>query len=282
MTTLTHLCAVGDSFVYGDELIETYYYEEFCIPKNENWAGPFYSEGSRYAHYITLLDKLRFTKLVADEFKLLHLNYSARGASIEGIKLQTYLLVNMLKRKNIDLGSTLWLVGLTLPSRKLFLNDPSDNIDYTNIDIEQVWSGFTSQTLFTERDSGPTNFSANLIKELTVATSPTMKYVSWLMHVLDIIHLLKSAGVKQIHLLNVFESNFETFDNLDKLSSLKLLKKLSQEIESILPSKSTSLGAAAALNKTDLCVKGHYNQSGHLKVAKYITHHLKDIINDKE
>ena len=276
-TSLTHLCAVGDSFVYGDEIIETNHWEEFCIEQNMNWVGPRIND-LRYKRYKELLDSTRFSSLVAKELNLTHINYAARGASQEGIKFQTYLLANTLKQKGIDPASTMWLVGITLPGRQMFLKDaPKDSLLNTGIDqadINFIWSQYTNRSLMLERREFG-EFTPNFIKEYAAEFTDTTQYTTWLMNLIDIVHLLKSIGVQQFRLLNIFNNqllNFTSYLVPDaKLSPL--LKKLSSEIEDhmLLPSRTTSLDIAAGLDSTvDLCPRAHYNQTGHRKVADYL------------
>ena len=148
------ICAVGDSFIFGAELVTQYHRKEFDDIKNYHQLEfEVHPDSAARDKYFRLLDRYRFSSLVAGDLGRGHINFSVGGASQEGIKLQTYALMQHLKENGIRPEFTTWVVGLTMDTRKYMPQDQHPHyfklkVDAVNGDENWVWSRTTSSTFF--------------------------------------------------------------------------------------------------------------------------------------
>ena len=284
-----YLCSVGDSFMFGEELIPTYYAAQFPTLTKSQLYGLGYSTGggvaggqlSDYIKYIDLLNEVRFTSLIAKNLNLQHLNYSQGGASQEGIKMQAMLLMDNLRKNNIDPADTTWLIGLTMPSRMSFLKNPEveNYVNAINIGntMQYIWSRFSSHTFFSDTFTNNNNqdFTTNFIKEMIAKVSETEIHVSWAMHLRDTINLMKANNVNRFYLLNLFTGYEPSFKfNVSNVLTKNLLLEWAGEISKHLV-PNNQIGLDEVLKLSDCrCPEGHPNAEGHRRLATYLTQYL--------
>ena len=283
----THLCAVGDSFMFGEELIETHYadqFQEYSAAELRNFG---YSSsgitGSKYQNdldkFMSLLDEVRFTSLLAKKFNLKHLNYAVGGASQESIKFQAMLLMDYLKKNKINPADTLWLVGLTMPTRLSFLKDPviGQFPVLNNNAIQYTWSRQTSQTFFSDNSvPNNSNFDEEFSKGLIVNLSNTEIFVSWAMNIIDTINLMKVNNVGKFLVVNLFTSRLPSFqvEVPNRITKELLTSWATNEIRhNIVPGQSVGLDTILNMLGTQ-CPKGHPNDEGNRRIANYLFRHL--------
>jgi hypothetical protein len=263
-----YICAVGDSFVYGSELVREHavYSKDFThLPNIEITQLEFSTPTSELScKYYEYLDSLRFTSLVAKGLGAGHFNYAQGGASQEGIKLQTHLLLNTLKEENIPLEDTIWLIGLTAKSRILFLDEPSPQ---TQSDYQ--WSKETKYSIFLGHQTQSYQFiTEKLADELARCSTETDQNVKWYINIIDTVNLLKSNGISNYYLLNLFIGFAELHRN-DLSPALALAKKLANDLTpNFIPSDIMSFSDRKAY--VDLCKYGHPGIHSQEKIAMLI------------
>lgn len=281
---IKYVCAVGDSFVFGAELVTTYHWDEFKHLSDEQYSSIEFcvsGETTSRKRYNELLDSMRFSNLVAISLGVKHLNYAQGGASAEGIKFQSYLLMDHLKRNNIDPSETLWLVGLTMSHRKMML--PEIHETYHKIQEQRcgdesfVWSRYTCRTFYGDRANQSYGFTEGFTKAVIAETTETTINVSWVMNVLDIAHLLKANGVEQYQFLNLFLGDYPHRFHIDDTNSASynLLTTLMGEIDShVLPSRKVCF--QHLMDPSPLCEHGHPTADGHQAIANYILNKINE------
>jgi len=280
LTPENYICAVGDSFVFGAELVTTHFGSEFQNVSAEEYHRLEYEVSlnkEAYSRYYKLLDSMRFSSLVAKTLGALHINYAQGGASQEGIKFQTYLLLDTLTKKNIDLANTTWLVGLTSPFRQLHqFNEQKEwhrmKSKITG-DENYVWSRTTVCTIFADRlEQNIQVYSPSFIKELISKKTESIIYLQWAMNILDVHKILSAAGVGKIVFLNIFSTEHFKFTGLADLPMAELLANLLSEVP-VYPSKFVNLGEYVNQNlpnRAGYCKYGHFNELGNKLIAEYL------------
>lgn len=283
------ICAIGDSYVAGAELVETHFPSVFDKLTDEQRTKLTFSvpdQKEKHLEYYSALDSMRFSSLLAANLKLGHYNFAQGAASQEGIKMQAYLLIDKLKKDAVDLSSTHWIVGATSPWRQLILPEYSAycvNKDLQNTDYGAEWllSRATGITLMPSYKH--VHISKQFYKEWIGVFSNYSILMSWTMNITDTINLLRIHGVKHIILLNFFEGfkrlpiDLSTEDLREVNSQISdLLKKTdvdlsSQGLDDVLNSKSMAqLLGLPGFNKAWRCPQGHFNKEGNQLIVDYL------------
>lgn len=278
---MKYICAVGDSFVFGAELVTTYFPNEFKdLPPAKLTEIEFsisLIETQHQKRYYELLDSMRFSSLVARGIGASHINYAQGGASQEGIKMQTYLLLEHLKEKGIDPADTIWLVGLTMDCRRLMLDDPMTSfhslISDTCKDEYWAWSRYTVRTFFNDRNMQMDCFTNNFTKETIAASTETSNKMHWIMNVLDTVNLLKAANVQQTIVLNLFTGDHPGFTRYtDCTATQKLCNQLSKGYTDII-APSANYCFTELLRRESIggkCKDGHPDVVSNKAIADYL------------
>lgn len=234
-----YICAVGDSFMHGVGLVQQYdpkFWSELT-ESDQGKLGYCQVGNDNNSQYYSKLEKLRFSSLVADNIDADHINYAVGGSSQEGIKFQAYMLMRYLKRNNIPMSDTIWLIGLTAKTRMMLFDYNFDNRDAT----EKDWSQLSRNTLFLDKDCQDYPFNKLLTKELTLAMSDQQLTIDWCMNIMDTINLLKVEGVDKYVLLNMFVGLGAFYGDTNVPVTIDLLRPLIEPLaEHIIPSSSRS------------------------------------------
>jgi len=275
------LCAVGDSFMFGAELVKTHYPNlvahltnseldtlEFDIPENKQL----------FEQYYTALNSMRFSSLMATELGYCYENYAQSGASQEGIKLQTYLLIESLKKRNIPLSSTTWVVGVTMPTRVMQLLEGNDQWfktlcgRYNN--LEFVLSRLTARSIFPGNfEDSHNEFSKEFTREFVMHFNSTNYLISWVMNLIDVANILRANNVEKLLFVNLYP----TLPSIFKTVAVSItVKKMIEQIlttngmkELIHPNDFTDLGEQLGIT-TQRCAGGHYDKHANEIIAKYL------------
>jgi hypothetical protein len=281
------LCAVGDSFVFGAELVTTHYPDEFKHLNQEDLTRLEYEFSKLLQHrhkYYKLLDEMRFTSLMAKQLGYNHINFAQSGASQEGIKFQANLLLSHLKKHNLDPTFTEWVVGLTVPSRVMRLLETHDNWHQTLIeragDSDYVWSKYTTRSIFPgDLEDSHNDFSKSFTREYLLNFSTTNYLISWAMHVGDIANLLRCHGVKKFIFVGLFPTLKWILDkNLAPESTVKKVFELleaSIEPTTVYPPDYDELGKKLNIHLTERCKGGHYTREGNKIIANHLVRCFK-------
>jgi hypothetical protein len=283
------ICAIGDSFVAGAELVETHFPEVFAGIADDQRDKITFSvpdQKEKHREYYSALDSLRFSSLLASNLKCKHYNFAQGAASQEGIKMQAYLLLDKLKKDAVDPSSTHWIVGVTSPWRQLILPEYSafcvnKDLQNTEYGIEWVLSRSTGITLTPSYKH--VHISKQFYKEWTSVFSNYSILMSWAMNITDTINLLRTNGIRHIILLNFFEGFRRLLMHLssEDLREINvrvsdILKKndvdlSSQGLDDVLNSKSmVQLLGLPGFNKAWRCPQGHFNKEGNQLIVDYL------------
>jgi hypothetical protein len=279
LPTDQYVCAVGDSFVFGAELVTTYYPHEFKHLTQHEYSGLEFEISmvpDAQQRYNELLDSMRFSNLLANKLGALHSNYAQGGASQEGIKLQTYLLLDSLKKKNVNLANTTWLIGITAPTRKMHhIDEESAWHDIKSKawgDENYVWSRTTSGTVFMDRvEQNTSNFSPQDMKSIIANTPMSQLLLSWAMDLSDIRNTLLAHGVQNMYFLNMFTPMSETMKEIKHLPIYALILRLLSDLN-IFPAADVQM--AKLLRECGtldcFCDHGHFNLPGNITIAEQL------------
>lgn len=273
---MTYLCAVGDSFVFGAELVTTYFGDDYKHMKYEEMSELEFSvHKNKYVRdkYYEQLDSLRFTALAAKQLGYEHINYAQGGASQEGIKFQAYLLLSHLKKQGINPADTKWVVGTTARFRRFEMSDPHEVYHDWLIDRcesnEYVWSRSSVCSMFMDRLEQPnTLFSEKTVKELIAVVSDTQLTASYIMNVYDTIHLLKMNGVTDILVLNFFQPDM--FNEKAKNRHVAALNKMMKEDIVLLPNHQETLCQTIFRGRKSECQQGHMDKAANIQMANMV------------
>ena len=277
-----YICAIGDSFVYGAELVTTYYPTEFRHLSKEQYNALEFGVcdlQTEHNKYNSLLDSMRFSSLVAKKLGYKHLNYSQGGASQESIKFQAYMLLEHLQENNINPADTIWLIGTTMQCRKMMMPDPHEytfnlKTHWSN-SSNWVWSRESNRTFFCDRLDQAFDFSDNFTKETVAATTTTQLEIPWIMNLIDTVNLLTTNNVANYMILNLFlQRDFLNFSDINAVSHTPaLLSKLSKSIlHKIYPTPQHNFAQYFKQNNIpyQLCDHDHPNKEGHKSIADFI------------
>jgi hypothetical protein len=281
-----YICAVGDSTIYGQELVMEHYSSIFAhlYPEDPWKLDVTYIDDEVLRHqYETLLDSLRFSSIVASELSMGHYNFARPGSSQEAIKMQTYLLLQQLEHDSVQLDSTVWIVGLTAPHRMMFIDevDLCFDINATRFKYPGIeWGTQASVSFFADRkEQAKGKYTELFTKEMLSHISFTSIFVSWLMHINDTVNLLKSKGVTKIFVVNMFSGQFMDFrsphNNLPS-STVKLVTELSLPFASLtIPGPTTDFRMVNGNHLPEnLCPGKHFNKHPHRYIANYIKNEM--------
>lgn len=276
-----YICAVGDSYVFGDELVPTYFKDEFSEISEEDFGRLEYEiclDKTVSDKFYALLDSMRFSSLVANDLDMGHFNYASGGASQESIKFQAHLLMNNLKKNNIDPSDTIWLVGLTTFTRSMYLADPHDIWHNMKVDSCQdndyVWSRYSAISFFGDREEQYGRFSPAFTKEVIARTSDTTLRMRWVLNILDTVNLLIANGVEKFYILSMFNGTQVNFSKAETANSKAILEELIAHIDNnILPSRTVSFDQM--FHESDKCKNGHPSKIAHRRFADYIVQKIK-------
>jgi hypothetical protein len=273
--TEKYLCAVGDSFIFGAELVAEHFFDFTKTLSNADLGAldfNIHPDKKIRTQYYDYLDSMRFSALIAKRLGYNHINYAQGGSSQEGIKLQTHLLLLTLRDLAVSPSNTLWFVGLTSPLRVLMYDEDIVIADADYPDKNYALSRLSYQSFVYGQSQQTINMSNLMNKELTARLSVSQLILTWAMHVIDTVQLLRSVGVLKIYVLHLWEC-FVLCACSDLI--LKETKQLVMDLfkqngilDLIITGVDTSMYNLIDLN--DTCVGGHFNQSGNEKIANYL------------
>jgi hypothetical protein len=275
------LCAVGDSFIFGAELVRTHYPDEFSHLKHDEMTTLEFDipvDQAMFRRYFELLDTMRFTSLMAKELGYDYINFAQSGASQEGIKLQTYLLIESLKKKSVDPKDTAWIVGVTVPSRVMQLLEHNDvwinMLTDRNDDLEFVLSRFTSRSIFPGNvENSQNDFSKEFAREFITHFNVTNFLISWAMTLVDTANLLKVNNVEKVIFLNLIPTVPHIFRKMQVQASTKQLVydilRYGNILPDVVPEDFEDLGDNLGISHLR-CAGGHYNKHGQKTIADYL------------
>lgn len=285
------LCTVGDSFLHGDGLIQTHCAEQFKQIDPEQLKGIAMGGMNRpgldpdlIEEVKTEQDKLTISGKLSKQLNLENLNFAQGGASMEGILLQTHLLLEHLKKKNINVKETIWLVGITSQCRKMFWGSdsvlPFQKMVSEQYGKEYCWSRGTWKSLMLSSppDSQPA-FDKNLVKLTALATSDFAMLLHWAMMLNSLLTLLKAHKVEHYYFLNMFSNLAFRMSPPIQVSSeereliLQLLSSI--PVDRILPG--TNIDYAVMIHD-DRCLDGHINANGNQKIVDLLLPIMRRVI----
>jgi hypothetical protein len=280
---MTTLCAVGDSYVFGAELVRTHCAKEIADFTEEDIGKIEWNihENAAYrGRYNALLDSMRFTSLLAKKLGYDHINYALGGASQEGIKFQAYQLLARLADLKINPADTVWVVGLTAQTRVMMINHIIEYYQkklssYSGIP-SYVWSRLSSRTMVYGREPIKSDtITRTFAKEYTENVSPTQLALSWTMNVIDTVNLLRSAGVHKIHLLNLWDGTIQFLKHSTELPDITIAEvermlAAHKVIDHILPGLYSSITEVLPVLASEECPGGHPDKHSQIKIAEYI------------
>lgn len=276
------VCAVGDSFMSGQEVFFNEHPNAFPNLTESDRAmlelGTYADNKKIYDYYNARLNELIIPGIIANKLNVPCFNYSAPGASMESIKLQTYLLISTLKERGIDPRTCLWLVGLT-PMTRLMFFDPYPEHHLTNIaeaaigDVNYAMSRNSCQTFFCDRESQVHPRFDGFAKQLIVTKTNEDLAIAWAMNIHGILSVLRASGCEQIRILWHWQPQiFEFTQFIDHKTLLKLLTGIVREFEPYLsPAGDTPFNVHA--NYADgswRCARGHWTAKVHMLVGQQI------------
>jgi len=283
-----YICAVGDSYVFGDELVPTYFKDDFKEVSEEDFGRLEYEICLNKVvseKFYSKLDSLRFTSLVANDLGMGHINYASGGASQESIKFQAHLLMNQLAKSNIDPADTIWLVGLTTFTRSMYLADPHDV--WHNMKVaacnnnDYVWSRYSAISFFGDREEQHGRFSPSFTKEVIARTSDTTLRMKWVLNILDTVNLLIANGVPKFYLLSMFNGTQVNFTQVETANAKLILNELISKVDNcILPSRTVSFDQM--FHESEKCQNGHPSKIAHRRFADYIVSKIKGDTNEMD
>ncbi len=137
MDKVTHVYAVGDSFTFGDDLLDfeaitSKKLQELRLKTNINsfslievgqlWWDNF----SLFKEITEIKDSLTYAGKIAKHYNAELLNFASPGASMETIVFQLHLVLQDIAFRKLQQENVFILVGLTTYTRKFFINtDPT-------------------------------------------------------------------------------------------------------------------------------------------------------------
>lgn len=280
---MKYLCAVGDSFIFGAELVTTHYPAEFANVSPREYSNLEFEvsmDDALREKYNRLLDTMRFTKLMADKLQIGHINFAQGGASQESIKFQAYLLMEHLKANNIAPEDTIWYIGLTMPSRSMMLPAPHehwhDMMAAKCNDSNFVWSRYSGKTFFGDRITQSTAFTEDFTKEMIAATTEAQMHIKWALSILDTVNLLKTNKVAELYILNMFGGTAPSFEKVECPQTKKLAKQLLSDVyDYMIPGEMASIDQA--LYPLAKCRDNHPNKDSHVIIAEYILNRMEKV-----
>lgn len=276
---MSTLCAVGDSFVFGAELVTTYHKDAFAGVSDHDYCQLEFhvSENKEWqTKYDAYLNDLRFTSLVAKNLAMDHISYAQGGSSQEGIKLQAQLLMSQLKAQGTDPADTTWIVGVTAPTRQMFIAEKLDHFHeylarFSNSNYQ--WSRYTVETIYADRmQQSHALFSEPVLKEYIATLPITNAMIQWAMHICDVANLLRANKVRKVCFVNFFQHLMPVDPVVTKLVN----QMLRDNNVSILSSYQVPITHTLQMfDSKYFCQYRHLSQEGNEVVAAFITDYFK-------
>jgi hypothetical protein len=275
------LCAVGDSFIFGAELVQTHYPDAFAhLSKDEMTTLEFDipKDQTLFKKYFELLDTMRFTSLMAKELDYDYINFAQSGASQEGIKLQAYLLLESLKKKSINPKDTVWVVGVTVPSRVMQLLENNDTwintLSQRNNDLEFVLSRFTSRSIFPGNiEHSHNDFSKSFAREFITHFNVTNFLTSWAMSLVDTANLLRAHKIDRMIFINLIPTLPHIMRKTElpetTLNTVRNIINGGDILPVMVPQNFEDLGDVIGITKVR-CPGGHYDKDGNASIASHL------------
>lgn len=287
------LCTVGDSFMHGDGLLQTHCAEQFSdlseqtmmLAMTGNMADRRVTPEVIDRIYSTL-EPMTISGKLAKLLSVENLNFSQGGASMEGILLQTQLLVNYLQKNNIDPQDTLWLIGITSPCRKMFWDSKrilpfSTNSFLKTRSKEYCWSRGTWKSLMLSHPGKSQLMFEDIHQEILEQTPDVAMLINWTLNLNAILNLLEVAGIRQYLLMNMFTRSAFSLDTkqynicLEEKEMLSQLRQLTDE-RKVMPAIRYDYGSKISQAQYRCLDGGHFNQKGNDIIVSEILQALEE------
>ncbi len=267
-----YLYSAGDSFTYGDELLE----HVAALPEAlSRWNGNGFELTKMYSIYIDSKDEyyqllafkntLTYCGRTAAALGLEHRNFAQPGASIDNILFQCYMIINDIKASNINPAEVTVIVGLTTHLRKAYYNvrELNNGCDLLHNTAGSLMLGHPSYSIH-----GMTTFSSMLGHHV----STDQLLLEYCFQVANIVNLLSTVGVT-FRIVNVWTDDiFKDFTN----STFKHYSELALEtiMPHYFPDYPESLSSTRGLGRLP---KGHPNEATHALWATRLTAELSKV-----
>lgn len=281
---IKYLYTVGDSFTYGDQLLDSVINK---YPELKKWGTNNFSIQkineiyikSKLEHdwIINLKDSMSWPGKLAKLLNCNLINYSQSGASIDSILFQLYFAIDDIKTKQLNKNECLIIIGLTSPFRK-----PLIDVEYMN---EYLPKDFlvrcTSGSVMISNPDSSIKYSKPLAEAYGKYISIDQLVVEFVFQLVNIDNILKQFGTPYL-LLNIWNHSFlKDINNMVMRQTAVRSLELFNTIKNIWPNYPDSLVTkfGDALYTTNLVTPhGHPNEVVHTGWAEMLLPKIKEIL----
>lgn len=236
--------AVGDSFTFGDELLDSVR-KTNCVLVNTG-QNQFNLEVLNHIHQksptlhdeiIKLKNSMTYGGMVAEHYGYEFINYAQPGSSMESILLQIWFAMEDMKEKGLERKDCFIIVGMTTPLRKQLIDTNFLRVEHTR---EMNIRSFSGSVMMAQPEFS-IRFSKPLAMEMGKWIDNDQLILDFSFNVMNIKHTLNAAGIPH-GLVNVWNHGF--LNGVKNSLMLKMIQSIWNEfglIDEIVPSYPTSL-----------------------------------------
>lgn len=236
--------AVGDSFTFGDELLDSVR-KTNCMLANTG-QQQFNLEVLNHIHQksptlhdeiIKLKNSMTYGGMVAEHYGYEFINYAQPGSSMESILLQIWFAMEDMKEKGLERKDCFIIVSMTTPLRKQLIDTNFLRVEHTR---EMNIRSFSGSVMMAQPEFS-IRFSKPLAMEMGRWIDNDQLILDFSFNVMNIKHTLNAAGIPH-GLVNVWNHGF--LNGVKNSLMLKMIQSIWNEfglIDEIVPSYPTSL-----------------------------------------
>lgn len=274
LSKIRHIYAVGDSYTYGDELLEN------SVTFNPQLIA-YHRSGidfnilhdlrqhnhNEYCRLMRIKNEMTWVGKVAAKMNVGYTNFGQPGSSMSTIIHQIHCVLQDIENNNRHASECLILSGLTSHLRYFCCNTSNSMIDDTPYEFVILTAG--SILLSHAECSKFSEFK--LAESMGKAFSGDQIMLEYCMNLVNLKHLLENSGA-QFKIINLWNSQFmeESFDTaVMKTHCTKILDR-NLFLQSIFPSYPTALKDYTYQKPGNLLPKGHPTEEVHASWANMI------------